>query len=117
MKSKIKILIVLAVFLMVFFISLKAESISGIGENEKKIEEVTRKVFPSVVKVEARNRTRKVATGVVFDKNGHIVTTALISPRDEEITIITSEGKRIEAEFLGMDSETHIALLRCQCFS
>jgi len=112
MKSKIKILIVLTVFLMVFFISLKAEPTSGIGENEKKIEKVTKKVFPSVVKVEAKNRTKKVATGVVFDKNGHIVTTALISPRDEEITVITSEGKRIEAEFLGMDSETHIALLR-----
>jgi S1-C subfamily serine protease len=57
---------------------------------------------------------RKVATGVVIDTNGHIVTTALISPRDAEIFIITSEGDRVKAEFLGMDSETHLAVIRAK---
>jgi len=112
MKSKIKIIIVITALFMFFFLNLKAEPVSSLGNSEKKIEDVTKKVFPSVVRVEARNRTKKVATGVVFDKKGHIVTTALISPRDEKITVITSEGKRIEAEFMGMDYETHIALLR-----
>jgi serine protease Do len=78
------------------------------------IEDVTQKVFPCVVKVEARNLTRKIATGVVIDRDGHIVTTALITPRDEEIFITTSEGKRVEAEFLGMDSETHLAVIRAK---
>jgi serine protease Do len=78
------------------------------------IENVTEKVFPCVVKVEARNLVRKIATGVVIDKNGHIVTTALITPRDEEIFITTAEGRRIEAEYLGMDSETRLALLQAK---
>ncbi|MFQ6039170.1 MAG: PDZ domain-containing protein, partial [Candidatus Aminicenantales bacterium] len=78
------------------------------------ITNVTKKVFPSVVKVEARNLARRVATGVVIDKDGYIVTTALISPRNDTISVITSKGKRVKAEFLGMDSETHLALIRAK---
>ena len=82
--------------------------------SEPQIEDVTQKVFPCVVKVEVENLMRKVATGVVIDSNGHIVTTALISPRDAEIFITTSEGDRVEAEFLGMDSETHLAVIQAK---
>jgi len=42
------------------------------------------------------------------------VTTALITPRDEKIFITTIEGDRIEAEFLGMDSETHLAVIQAK---
>ena len=51
---------------------------------------------------------------VVIDTNGHIVTTALISPRDEEVFITTSDGERVEAEFLGLDSETHLAVIQAK---
>jgi serine protease Do len=81
---------------------------------ERDIAALAKKVYPSVVRVEARNGTRRVATGVVIDRDGLILTTALISPRDEKITVITGEGKRIDAEFLGFDSETHLALLRAK---
>ncbi|HEX2694920.1 MAG TPA: PDZ domain-containing protein, partial [Acidobacteriota bacterium] len=43
-----------------------------------------------------------------------ILTTALISPRDEKIAVITGDGRKIEAEFLGFDSETHLALVRAK---
>jgi len=110
MNTKIKIILVLAIFLTALFLSLEAEPL-GSGDNEK-TEDVTKKVFPSVVRVEVKNWTTKVATGVVFDKKGHILTTALIYPKDEKITVITSQGKRVDAEFLGMDSETHLAILK-----
>jgi serine protease Do len=84
------------------------------GAQDKDIAEITRKVYPSVVRVEARNHTRRVATGVVLDKDGHVVTTALISPRDEKIIITTSEGKRIEADFLGFDTETQLAVVKAK---
>ena len=83
----------------------------GIG-GEPDIAGVAKKVYPSVVRVEALNGTRRVATGVVVDKGGLIVTTALMSPREEKITVTTSEGKKIEAEFLGFDTETQLALLK-----
>ena len=109
MSTQMKTIFSLTVFLFAIplFVDAKAPLISG-----PQIEDVTQKVFPCVVKVEVRNLMRKVATGVVIDTNGHIVTTALISPRDAEIFIITSEGERVKAEFLGMDSETHLAVIQ-----
>lgn len=111
MSTKLKMIFALTVFLLALFFSLKAEPTTASG-SEKEIADITKRVFPSVVKVEARNRTRKVATGVIISKDGYIVTTALISPRDEEFFVTTSDGRKIEAEFLGMDSETHLALIR-----
>ena len=73
---------------------------------------VAKKVYPSVVRVEVRNGTRRVATGVVVEKGGYVVTTALISPRDEKISITTADGKTVDAEFLGFDTETQLALLK-----
>jgi serine protease Do len=93
--------------------SLGAE-VAGSAQSEKDISAITKKVYPSVVRVEARNSVRRVATGVVIDKDGTVLTTALISPREEQIDIITGEGKRIAAEFLGFDSETHLALVRAK---
>jgi serine protease Do len=73
---------------------------------------VAKKVYPSVVRVETRDGVRRVATGVVLEKGGYIVTTALVSPRDEKISVTTSEGKTMDAEFLGFDTETQLALLK-----
>jgi len=79
---------------------------------EQKIEDITKSVAPSVVRVEARNGMRKVATGVVLNKDGAIVTTALISPHDEEISVVTTDGKRLKAEFKGLDTQTQLALIQ-----
>ncbi len=113
MMKKIKLMSILTVFIFVSSVSLMAAPKSG-AIDEVKIDEITKKVFPSVVKVVVKNGFTKVATGVVIDREGHIVTTALISPRDEKITVITTSGKKIEAEFLGMDSVTHLAVVRAK---
>ena len=84
------------------------------GIEDKKIEEITRLVSPSVVRVEARNGVFKVATGVVIDKDGTIVTTALVSPRNEKITVVTADGKRLPAEFKGLDTQTQVALIQAK---
>ena len=93
-------------------------AIFGPSPEETRIEEVTRIVMPSVVMVEVgpkgKKGIRKIATGVVIDKDGSIATTALISPRDEVITIATANGKVIEAEFVGMDPETRLAVVRAK---
>jgi serine protease Do len=82
--------------------------------DEKKIEEIAKMVAPSVVRVEARNGVYKVATGVVIDKDGHIVTTALISPREGKITVVTADGKKIAADFKGFDTQTQIAVIQAK---
>lgn len=75
-------------------------------------EEIVRKVSPSVVRVEVRDGLRRVATGVVIDKDGYIATTALISPKNEKVNVIDQNGTRYEADFLGFDPETRIAFLQ-----
>ncbi|MFC2156773.1 PDZ domain-containing protein [Acidobacteriota bacterium] len=103
--------VMLTVFLSVFLVGTVSASAVG-GQSD--ISEITKKVFPCVVKVEVRNHVRKVATGVILDEDGFIVTTALISPKEEQIHVILSDGRRVEAEFIGMDSETHLAVIRAK---
>ncbi|HUU51738.1 MAG TPA: PDZ domain-containing protein [Candidatus Heimdallarchaeota archaeon] len=111
MTKKNNAILSLLVFLSALSLSLGAVPGRALTEDVE-IDKITEKVYPSVVRVEARNGMRKVATGVVIDKEGYIVTTALISPHDEKLYVITSDGERIDAEFLGMDSVTHLALIQ-----
>ena len=113
MNKMIKPALVIMASLAVLAPSFGAET-AGAKGIEPDITDVAKKVFPSVVRVEVQNHTRRVATGVVIEKGGYIVTTALISPREERITVTTSEGKRIDAEFLGFDTETQLALLKAK---
>jgi serine protease Do len=113
MSEKGKVLLGLFALSMVMALSLNAAP-AAIRPDEVSMENISRKVFPSVVKVEARDGMNRVATGVVIDKDGYIVTTALISAPDEEILVTTSDGRRGEAKFLGWDSETHLALLQAK---
>src|SRR4030042_3408695 len=94
--------------------SLQAAEPRSLGLQDNLMEGISKKVFDSVVKVEARNGFKKVATGVVIDKDGYIVTTGLIWPLSKEIVITTADGRRSEAKFLGMDPETHLALIQAK---
>jgi len=100
MNKKNKMAFCLAGFLALIFFSLNAEA-GPILNDEKPVKDVVKKVYPSVVRVEVRNGIRKVATGVIIDKDGHIVTTALISPREEEIFITTSDGEKNSGRVYG----------------
>jgi serine protease Do len=91
-----------------------AAAASPVPAGEKDIAGLAKKVYPSVVRVEVQNHMRRVATGVVMDREGHIVTTALISPREEKITVALGDGRTSEAEFLGFDSETRLAVIRAK---
>ena len=113
MNRMIKPALVIMASLAVLAPSFGAEA-AGAKGIEPDITDVAKKVYPSVVRVEEQNHTRRVATGVVIEKGGYIVTTALVSPREEKITVTTSEGKKIEAEFLGFDTETQLALLKAK---
>lgn len=125
MRRKAKFSLGLTALLLVLGLSLGAKP-RALGLDENTIEDVAKKVFASVVKVEAgygiekKAATvkpaifKKVATGVVIDKDGCIVTTALVSSRDSEIYVTTPDGKRSQAKFLGMDPETNLALIQAQ---
>jgi len=115
MNTMIKPALVIMASLALLAPSLGAEEAAAkSGGPDADVAAIAKKVYPSVVRVEVRNGMRRVATGVVVEKGGYVVTTALISPREEKISVTTSEGKTFEAEFLGLDTETQLALLKAK---
>lgn len=111
-KLRLAVLILgaLSIFSFLFscFLSeLKAEPLAA-----EEAAEVLKKVSPSVVKVEVVDGVKRVATGVVIDGDGSIMTTALISPRRERITIRTHDGRIHDAIYVGFDPVTRLALLQ-----
>ena len=112
MVNRTRITFITAALLLAAVLQLGAAPAAPVLE-DKKLEAVIRSVFPSVVKVEAGVEGRKkIASGVVLDNAGYIVTTALISSWDKKINVITADGRRLQADFLGLDPETHIAVLK-----
>lgn len=67
-------------------------------------------VGQSVVRVEGRRRFP--ATGIVFSEDGLIVTAHHVLHRDEEISVGLPGGETVEAELVGRDPATDLALLR-----
>ncbi|MDI6845956.1 MAG: PDZ domain-containing protein [Candidatus Saccharicenans sp.] len=94
-----------------FFLVNPAHS-KPVPSADRDASEIVKKVAPSVVRVEVRNGLRRVATGVVIDKDGYIATTALVSPKGEKLSVVDSGGKSYEAVFLGFDPETRIAFVQ-----
>lgn len=89
---------------------------------EKEITNLVDKIKPSVVTIEASSSESKnrfslkkwVGTGVVWSKDGEIVTTASVIDEDDRITVTLSDGKKFSAKILGIDDETNIALLKIE---
>ncbi len=93
---------------------LAASLAAAPAPEDRDISALTKKIFPSVVRIEVQNHVLRVATGVVLDGDGNIVTTALIAPKEEKITVVASDGRRIPAEFRGSDPETRLAVVRAK---
>ncbi|HPW17672.1 MAG TPA: PDZ domain-containing protein [Candidatus Aminicenantes bacterium] len=116
MNRKIKPALAVMACLAVLAPSLGAAASGGrsIGA-EPDIAGIAKRVYPSVVRVEVNRRgLHVVATGVVIEKGGYVVTSALVLPRDEKIMLTASDGKKVEAAFLGFDTETQVALLKAK---
>lgn len=66
---------------------------------------------PSVVRVD--DGTRLTATGLVWEPTV-IVTTSHGTERDEALFIVTHDGTRLQAQLIGRDPETDLAVLRVE---
>lgn len=108
-----KLTVLMAAGLVVLVASLPVRAFSEpLPAPDREASDIVKKVSPAVVRVEVRDGLRRVATGVVIDKDGYIATTALVSPRGEKLTVIDNNGNRYEADFLGFDPETRIAFIQ-----
>ena len=59
-----------------------------------------------------RPRMRGVGSGFIIDTDGYVVTNNHVVENAEVITVTTHDGKEHEAEILGSDPKTDLALLR-----
>jgi len=105
--SSILIFLVSFSLLILLFLPVQARILAG-----EEAADILKKVAPSVVKVEVTDGVKRVATGVILERDGFIMTTALISPRKEKITVKTQDGQSYEASFVGFDPLTRLALLQ-----
>ncbi len=65
---------------------------------------------PSIVRVEGRRRS--AASGLVWSKDGHILTANHVVRRDDNITVGLADGETVSAIVVGRDPTTDLALLK-----
>ncbi|MDP3939184.1 MAG: trypsin-like peptidase domain-containing protein, partial [Deltaproteobacteria bacterium] len=79
---------------------------------------VSEKVKPTVVHIEAivrrdGRRAKVTGSGIIIDAEGHILTNHHIVDEEESVTVtIPGEKKKLEAETLGADIQTDVAVIK-----
>ncbi|MDH3255349.1 MAG: trypsin-like peptidase domain-containing protein, partial [Acidobacteriota bacterium] len=93
------------------------------------IVEIVEKVAPAVVNISAeaivrapdpffgdffaqRRRVESLGSGFVIEANGVVVTNAHVIEGSSRVLVTTADGRELEAEVLGLDRDTDIAVLK-----
>ena len=78
------------------------------------IADVAETVMPSLVRVEVYRSGRLLSSGsgVIFRSDGHLITNSHVIRNGDSFKIIQDDGQEIEAELVGSDIKTDIAVLR-----
>ncbi len=121
---------VLGVSILIFLLSAATPSIAKdnvLQLLEKEFKKVVTSASPTVVKVIATTHTPQITTnirnikisrqsissGIIFDKDGHIVTTTF-DMIPNKIEIIFDNKKRVPAKVIGMDELTDLVVLKAE---
>ena len=76
-------------------------------------QEVYEKVLPSVVSITSiGSRSSSTGTGVIMDADGYIITNAHVVDGAREIQVLLSDGRELEAECVGADAISDLAVLQ-----
>jgi serine protease DegQ len=82
-----------------------ASALSVLSEG---LADAVEKIGPSVVRVNSRRR--RPASGVVY-ADGKVMTTSHVVEREEDISVVTHDGRTLEARFVGRDPANDLAVL------
>src|SRR5256886_2240724 len=86
--------------------------------NDPQLDELFRDFFNRRGQGDPQNRERgprrvnSLGSGFIIDPSGIVVTNNHVISEADEITVILNDGARLEAEIIGKDQKTDIALLR-----
>ncbi len=85
-----------------------ASAASALSVLSEGMADAVEKIGPSVVQVHGRRR--RPASGIVY-ATGKVLTASHVLEREEDLSIVTHDGRTLEARFLGRDSSTELAVL------
>ncbi|HAX04433.1 MAG TPA: hypothetical protein DCX77_02060 [Acidimicrobiaceae bacterium] len=76
--------------------------------------DIAAKVTPSVVRVEVLQYGRVIGSGsgVIFRDDGHLITNTHVVERGDNFRMILADGTVFEADLVGVDRRTDVAVLR-----
>lgn len=74
--------------------------------------ETVESVGPSLVRIEGRRRM--AASGIVWTEDGLVVTANHVVKRDQKLVIGLPDGQGVEAELIGRDPSTDLALIKVE---
>ena len=85
----------------------------GLAE-QRLLEDVIEEVNPSVVNIVAdtNDEDQVLGAGIIIGADGYIVTNAHVTENARKITILTADAEEYQAELVGNDNKTDIALLK-----
>jgi S1-C subfamily serine protease len=90
---------------------------------EEEFTKIVEDVSPAIVEIKAAKSSsirqsrssairEDIGTGIIIDRKGHIVTTESVVGGADKIGVTLADGRAFEAEIVGTDRETDIALIK-----
>lgn len=98
--------------------AVPADDIAILDRFSAALNRVARTARPSVVSVQtvtggpAGRRVQASGSGVIFDARGHVVTSHHVIQGASRINVMLADGREFQAELLGADPKTDVAVLR-----
>ncbi|SNR39066.1 serine protease, S1-C subfamily, contains C-terminal PDZ domain [Haloechinothrix alba] len=95
-----------------------AEAEAGKERPAGSVSEIVQRVAPAVVSIEvAAGPQGGVGSGVVVDGDGYVMTNhhvvaSAVEDSDQEVTVVFTDGTRAEADIVGSDPKTDLAVLK-----
>lgn len=77
------------------------------------VTDVAERVRPAIVQIVVQTAAgRGSGSGVLFRSDGHILTNEHVTQGTKHLTVVLSDGRRVDGEVIGKDADTDIAVVK-----